>query len=126
MPYSDDRKRPSFTEAFRARADKNRFSAWILERMKQVDRVYTTGEIHLRTWPGILKRLRSMRFNDEDCHFNALRVSAVDQEIRYVEGFVDPEKPHAWNSYRGLHFDVTFEALNAGNVYRGFVYNAIR
>ena len=47
----------------------------------------------------------------KDCYKNATQVMNLDPEIKYVEGIMmlwnSIPIEHAWNSYKGKHFDAT-------------------
>lgn len=56
-------------------------------------------------------------FEPNRCYRNAHLISSVIPEIKYIEGDVilkDIPIPitHAWNSYDGLEFDITFELFD--------------
>lgn len=46
------------------------------------------------------------------CYHNAAKMCAIDPEIEYVVGWAQTETDvieHAWNAWRGIHFDITRE-----------------
>ncbi len=47
----------------------------------------------------------------KECYYNASILSLEYPEFRYVEGLAHRFIPvhHAWNSYKGVHFDITYE-----------------
>jgi hypothetical protein len=59
---------------------------------------------------------KRIKINQKQCYDNAIKICKKYPEIEYVEGEVLLGEPisgltinHAWNSYKDLHFDMTFE-----------------
>jgi len=66
--------------------------------------------------PHLARRLGRLSPQIKLCYANAVKVCKLDPEIQYVLGYVDLYSipiDHAWNSYRGKHFDVTQELLDS-------------
>lgn len=66
----------------------------------------------------VFQALAKLHFQPEDrrCYDNATTISMRMPQLDYVEGelwFPDDQvsMPHAWNAFRGTHFDVTVEVF---------------
>lgn len=58
--------------------------------------------------------MRGIRAKPKDCYLNALAVCMRNFDVEYVEGYLEVHGvplDHAWNCYKGKHFDVTEESL---------------
>jgi hypothetical protein len=63
-----------------------------------------------------LSHIFSSRFPAKECYSNAQQLAICNDELDYVEGWVDSGLPiqieHAWNEYRGKIIDVTLVQRN--------------
>jgi hypothetical protein len=62
--------------------------------------------------------LKQIKPKPKNCYLNALAVCMRNHDVKYVEGYIEVHGvplEHAWNCYKGIHFDVTEEVLNTAN-----------
>jgi hypothetical protein len=76
---------------------------WLMKDV-EIEPIKEIGEIETQHLKPKLKQ----------CYLNALAVCITNPKVQYVEGYIEVHGvpiEHAWNCYKGKHFDITQEKL---------------